>query len=337
MNELRVGILGCGKMGRVYAHWFSRNPRARVVSFYNRTFSKAENLAKEYENARAVRTWEDITVDPDVDVVGICSPSHEHLEQLEHAVLAGKHVLCEKPMARDADECRRMCIVSSASPVKVAVGFQMRFHPVIEKVDSLLPQIGDIFHLDFVFGMYRPEVTWRHSRLQGGGVLNELGSHLVDLACHWAGNISAVTAVNRIISSPREVEDYSVNLFEFAGGATGYLSCNYFDRRDRSIHGNILGSTGQINWQFSPYDPADSRVALHIHSHSREVPIDIPVEIDSVYPGHLDSFHKAIGHFVDCVFNGSTPLAGAAEGLRSMEVVDASYRSASEKARIELK
>jgi len=175
MNELKVGILGCGKMGRVYADCFSRNPHTRVTAFYNRTYSRAEALAAEYEGSQAMRTWQEITEDADLDIIGICTPSHEHLEQMSSAIEAGKHVMCEKPMARNAEECRRMCKVASASSVKVAVGFQMRFHPVIRKVDELLPRIGTLFHIDFVFGMNRPEVTWRHKSLQGGGVLKELG------------------------------------------------------------------------------------------------------------------------------------------------------------------
>jgi len=232
-----------------------------------------------------------------------------------------------------------MCKISAASSVKVGVGFQMRFHPVIRKVDELLRRIGELFHLDFVFGMYRPEVTWRHQSLQGGGVLRELGSHLVDLAIHWAGDVSAVSAQNRIISAPRKVEDYSVNLLEFSSGATGYLSCNYFDRRSRAIFGNLIGSTGQIAWQFSSYDPQDSRVSLYTNSGKEEALLDMPGEndIDVVYPGHLNSFAREIDHFVDCILNDKEPLAGPVEGSKAIEVIDASYKSTKKCERIELR
>ena len=336
MAALRVGILGCGKMGKVYAHWFSRCPQCRVTAFYNRTFSRAEELARQYPGARARRTWQEIAEDADVDVIGICTPGHEHLEQLESSVKASKHVLCEKPMARNLAEAGRMCEMSAGGSVKVAIGFQMRFHRVVLKVDELLPEIGEIFHIDFVFGMYRPEVTWRHQRLQQGGVLKELGSHLIDLACHWAGDVAAVSAVNRIVSPPREVEDYSVNLLEFVDGATGYLSCNYYDRRGRSIMGNLIGSKGQIQWEFSSYDPGDSKVILYTDTGKRDVAIEIPDEIDVVYPGHLDSFGREIDHFVDCIVSDARPLTGTTEGLRSMQITDASYRAAHEKRRIKL-
>ena len=338
MSTLKVGVLGCGKMGKVYARWFSRNPGTEVVAAFNRTYSRTVELAGEYPGLRPRKSWQEITTDPDIDIVGICTPSHEHLEQMESAVGAGKHVLCEKPMAKNHDECRRMCDLAAGSPGKVAVGFQMRFHPVIRKVDELLPRIGKVFHVDFVFGMYRPEITWRHKRIQGGGVLKELGSHLVDLGAHWAGDVASVSAHNRIISPPREVEDYSVNLLEFAGGATGYLSCNYFDRRSRAIVGYLLGSEGQICWQFGSYDPDDSRLTLYTNAGKQDVSIALPAEhdTDAVYPGHLDSFRLAIDHFVECIQNDSQPVAGVVEGAKALEVIDASYESARQGRRIEL-
>ena len=337
MNRLAVGILGCGKMGRVYSDWFSRNPRTRVAALYNRTHSRAESLAGEVAGSEARRAWQEITRDPEVDIIGICTSSNEHREQWLAALAAGKHVLCEKPMARDLSECGEMVAAASAAPVKVAIGFQMRHHPVIRKVGELLPEIGRLFHLDFVFGMYRPEITWRHDICQGGGVLKELGSHLLDLACCWAGEVSAITARNRILRAPREVEDYSVNLLEFASGVTGYLSTNYFDRRDRCIHGHLMGTDGQIVWQFSPYDPADSRVALLTNSGERQdVPIPIPETIDKVYPGHLDSFGREINEFVDCIVHDREPTAGPAAGMRAMEITAASYESTRLNKRIEL-
>ncbi len=323
-------------MGRVYARWFSRNTHIQVVAFYNRTFSRAEALAQKYPGACARKSWQEVTEDAGVDVVGICTPSHEHLAQLRSAVAAGKHVLCEKPLARDVNECRRMVEIGAAAPVRVAVGFQMRLHPVIRKVDELLPRIGRLFHLDFTLGMYRPEIGWRHEILQRGGVLKELGSHLFDLGRYWAGEVSAITARNRIISSAREVEDYSVNLLEFSSGVSGYLCSNYHDRRSRSIFGHLMGTEGQIAWQFSPYETKDSRVVLFGNESKEEIPIEIPEEIDHVYPGHLDSFGRNIDHFVECIITDRQPEAGLVEGMTAVEIADASYESTRLQKRIEL-
>ena len=321
-------------MGRVYAHWFSQNPHCHVVAFYNRTFATAETLAREYSGSKSYKTWQEITARPDIDIIGICTPSHEHLEQIEHACAHDKHILCEKPMAKDLNESIKLCRLTESSAPKIGIGFQMRFHPVVRLVDKLLPRIGDIFHLDFNFGMYRPENTWRHQGVQGGGVLKELGSHLLDLACHWAGDICGVQAVNRIVADDREVEDYSLNILEFANGVSGYLFSNYFDRRGRSIKGNIFGSQGQISWQFSSYDPADSKVKLYSDSGVQDIEVKLPADIDSVYPGHLDSFHLEINDFADSIVKNRRPHCGIAEGHRAMLLTDASYRSSRQQERI---
>ena len=188
-------------MGKVYARWFAAHPRCRVAAIYNRTPSRAAELAAAYPGARVFERWESLVNDSDIDVVGICTPSHEHLEQVRAALAAGKHVLCEKPMAADVDQCREMVELSRAARSKMMVGFQMRFHPVVTTVDRLLPRIGPIYHVDFNFSLYRPGVTWRHSLLQGGGVLKELSSHLFDLMRHWAGPVATIAGQNRIIET----------------------------------------------------------------------------------------------------------------------------------------
>jgi len=322
---LKVGILGAGKMGKVYARWFSANPHCEVVAFYNRTRERAEELSRRY-GGTVFDTWEALVSDAVVDAVGICTPSHQHLAQIERALEMGKHVLCEKPLAKDIHECRRILELSRAARSKMMVGFQMRFHPVVTTVDRLLERVGKVYHAEFVFGLYRPGVTWRHRLIEGGGVLKELSSHLFDLLEHWVGELSAVTGLNRIIEPDREVEDYSVNVLEFRNGASGFLFSSYLERRSSCILGNLMGTEGQISLQFSPYDPSDSRVVLFANNVT-DIPIAIPSEIDEVYPGHLDSFKREIDHFVECILHDEQPMISAAEGLRALEIIDASYES----------
>ena len=157
-------------------------------------------------------------------------------------------------------------------------------------------------------------------------MLKELSSHLFDLMQHWAGPVASIAGQNRIIETGREVEDYSSNQLEFAGGASGCLFSSYHDRRSQCIRGNLMGLAGQIDFQFSSYDPADSRITLY-GNEVEPIPVPIPAEIDAVYPGHLDSFKREIDHFLDCIASDRQPVATAEEGCRAMEVIDASYES----------
>lgn len=317
-------------MGKVYARWFTENPYCAVVGFYNRTRSSAEELAAEYPGSRVYSRWKDLILSSEADAIGICTPSHEHLDQFRTSVQQGKHVLCEKPMANEISHCQKMVELANSFPTKTyMVGFQMRFHPVIEQVNELLPTIGKIFHIDFSFGMYRPEITWRHKLDQAGGVAKELTSHLFDLGYCWAGEYRSIQGLNRIIRKGREVEDYSLNIVEYTGGASGYIVSNYHDRRSRRILGNIMALDGQISFSFSSYSPSDSMVTLYTGGTQSPVqfPIDLPSAIDSIYPGHLDSFKKEIDHFVDCILNGRVPEVTVEDGARAIQLVDASYES----------
>ena len=327
MAKLKVGIIGCGKMGKVYARWFSQNASCEVKAFYNRTISRAEELSNLYKGSKVFPAWQELVKEKELDIIGMCTPSHEHLEQFKLALAAGKHVLCEKPMATDINECQEMVNLSKRVRIKAMVGFQMRFHPVIQEVNGIIKTIGRVFHIDFVFGMYRPEITWRHKIIQGGGVLKELSSHLFDLARFWLGELSYITAQNKIIQTGREVEDYSVNLMEFKNGASGYLFSNYSDRRSRMIHGNIMGTSGQIEFQFSSYDPADSKVVLWQNNNKTECKVEIPAEIDEIYPGHMDSFKKEIDYFVKAIVDDKDITESCVEGMKSIEIIDASYES----------
>jgi predicted dehydrogenase len=97
-------------------------------------------------------------VDNNIDIIGICTPSHEHLAHFALAVRSGKHILYEKPMANDVNQCKKMVNLIENSRNKYMVGFQMRFYPVIEKINDLPPSIVSVFHIDFNFCMYKPEI-----------------------------------------------------------------------------------------------------------------------------------------------------------------------------------
>ncbi len=116
---------------------------------------------------------------------------------------------------------------------------------------------------------------------------------------------------------------------EFKNGVSGFINSNYHDRRSKLILGNIIGKTGQISFQFSSYDPEDSRVTLYdnINRKGIEVGIRMPEEIDPIYPGHLDSFKTEIDLFVECILNDNDLVVKLKDGLRSIETIDASCES----------
>lgn len=324
-DNIGIGIIGCGKMGRVYLHWFSKNPYCGILGVFNRTRDVAERCAGEY-GARAYADWRELLESPEVEAVGLCGPSFLHYEQAIIAARHGKHILCEKPMANTMEECRQMTRIAAESGVRLMVGFQMRFHPVIEKIDQVVGAVGQIFHIDFTFPMFREGVAWRHHAEQGGGVFKEHGCHLVDLVRHWLGEVRTVTSETMIVVPGRQVEDHCVTVLRMESGATASIYTTYNDRREPAIFGLILGTHGQIEFVLSPYRPGLSSVKLMADGVT-EFKIPIPEDPDPIYPGHLDSFRKEINHFVDAIKSGVPLIVDGTNGGKAIEVVIAAYES----------
>ncbi len=325
-DKLRVGVVSSGKMGRVYLHWFSQNPNCELTALYNRTYEKARDCVERY-GVEFYAHWEELVTSPEVDIVGLCGPPSLHAAQAVTAARAGKSVLCEKPMASSLQECQEMIAAAKQTEVTLMLGFQMRFHTVVRSLDQLIERIGRPFHLEFIFPMYRKGVTWRHKLVEGGGVLNANCSHLFDLARHWLGEISHMSAENSIVARGREVEDHSIAIFRFLTGATGFIYGTYNDRREAAIRGTILGTEGQINFVLSPYKPEWNSLVLMTGESEERIELPVPSAIDPVYPGHLDSFKQEIDHFVTCVLANRKPLATGLDGLKATEAVFAAYES----------
>jgi UDP-N-acetyl-2-amino-2-deoxyglucuronate dehydrogenase len=323
-----VGIIGAGKIGQIYLHSFSSHRECHIAALYNRTTDKAIPLAEKY-GGHLYTDWRDLLAADDVELVGICTPADQHCEQTVLACEAGKHVLCEKPMAPSLAECDQMIAAARANGVTLMIGFQMRFHPVVRGADEVVQSLGQLYHLDFEFPLYRPGFNWRHRRLMLGGVLKEAGVHLLDLACHWLGKVAYVSAETGIAEAQREVEDYATVTLRFHTGAAARIYCSFFDRRPSAIKGNLIGERGQLLFSLSPYRPEDSRLTLLDDDGERPLPLEMPwpENIDPIYPGYLNSFDREIAYFVECANSGFTPITNGELGRQAVEIALAAYQS----------
>lgn len=335
---MNIGILGLGKMGSVHAEVFSRNPLCRLYGFYNRTREKAEEFSRKYPGTRVYETWQEMMGDDAIDAVAISTPQYERLQQYRMAVEKGKHLFIEKPMFFSFGDMKETLSLLQDSKVCFYVDSQIENHPAILAVNRELHKVGRIFHIDMELSMYREEVKWKHKLIAGGGVLRELCGHLVDQAGDWLGEAISVTAVNKIVLPGREVEDYTVNLIEYKSGATLLLSGNYFEHKDRLYRGRILGTKGQLDFTFSSYDPADAKATLFIGDRKIPVAIELPEaqEINSVYPGHMDSFQKEADRFIKCAAAGENAADTVQKEAKTTQIICASYESSRKNLKIML-
>jgi len=334
-EAIGVGVIGCGKAGTAHLTWYSQNPFVKLVGVYDPDPAALEAAASRFR-VTTFNSIEDLLEQSALEMVSICGPSNTRAEQVLLACRYHKQVVCEKPMATNLEECRAMIQAASEHRVKLMCFLNMRFHPVIERIDRLIAQIGPIYHIDLEYTQFRTNVSWRHKLVQGGGVLKEQGIHPIDLALHWVGDVENVEAETLVVHPDREVEDHCVTLCRFKSGALGVIYTSYSDRQEESMFGKILGLDGQIRFTLSPYNPDFNRVFLTTDA-TTEVPLeDFRGVVDPVYPGLLDATKATIDHFVDCVrLDQETPLDGPT-AMKAMEVVMASYLSQATCAKVSL-
>lgn len=264
-EKIRVGVIGAGRIAdmvhvpslRLCPDW------CEVIAVASRTEEKAKAFAERWGIARVHADWGSLLVDPDVDAVVVCPPSGLTYTVAKAAVAAGKHILCEKPLALDYQQARELQEVAERAPITHMVAFTFRFVPGLRYLKRLVSEghFGEIRHwrlsyfTDFMLDPTAP-IAWRNQRANAGaGILADMGSHAIDFARYLLGDIASVCGVNRLYvrerpspaggrgsgMEPVDAEDAYAFAVEFASGAIGTFDLN------RAVAGR--GGSGRGNYQ----------------------------------------------------------------------------------------
>lgn len=196
---LRFGLIGCGDIGRLRADALRKTPGCRLTAVADVDPRKAQEVAGT-SGAAALADWRDLVRRPDVDAVIVSTPPHLHAEMTIAALDQGKHVLCEKPLARTLQECRAMVAAAERSGRRLATGFNYRFYPSFALAKRLVDEgaIGRLNHIRS-YGGYSAtghNQPWVHDAgTVGGGALRDIGIHLIDLTRDLLGEVREVQGV----------------------------------------------------------------------------------------------------------------------------------------------
>ena len=189
---LNIGIVGCGKIAQVrHIPEYAANENARLVGFFNPSTHRAEEMAAKY-GGKVYVTAEDLFADPEIDAVSVCAANYAHAELTIQALRAGKHVLCEKPMAITLEDCERMLCEAEKAGKRLLIGQNQRFAKAHVKAKELLQDgvIGKVITFRTVFGHGGPETwsispgkgTWFFDKSKAAmGAMADLGIHKTDL------------------------------------------------------------------------------------------------------------------------------------------------------------
>ena len=256
-----VGMLGYAFMGKAHANGYKKLSymawppplMPRLVSIAGRDEQAVSAAAHRYGFERYVTDWRELVADPEVELFDNGGPNNLHAEPTIAAAEAGKHVICEKPLGRDAAESHEIWQRVEAAGVVHMCAFNYRFVPAVRLARQLL-EAGDLGEIHHFRGRYLQEwgatdaEVWRFEKsVAGSGALGDLGTHVIDLARYLVGEITAVSALTATFRPGREVDDAFESVVAFESGAIGTIEATRFATgRKNSFQWEINGSNGSI-------------------------------------------------------------------------------------------
>ena len=230
---ITFGILGCGMIANIHADAIKGISGARLEGVADANEENALRFAARY-GVKAYSSYEEMLADKEIDAVCICTPSFLHAENAISALLAGKHVALEKPMALDIAQAKKIAKTCEETGKKLTVISQFRFSEDLRRVKRLIGEgaFGKITLCDLRMKYYRSEEyftssTW-HGRLacEGGGALMNQGIHGIDILLYLCGDVKKVRGEIRTLSHNIEVEDTAAAVVEFESGALGTIEAS---------------------------------------------------------------------------------------------------------------
>ena len=253
--EIGVGMLGYAFMGKAHANAFKKIPYMmyppvaipKLVAVAGRNENAVKEAAARYGYSKYYTDWRDLIADDDVQLFDNGGPNDAHAEPCIAAAKAGKHILCEKPLARTTKEAASMLEAVTKAGVKHAVAFNYRFVPAIRMAKDLIMsgKLGQIYHFravylqEWIMPHYGTPHIWRLDKsVAGSGALGDLGAHIIDLGRYLIGEPRRVSAFAKTFIPERpgsdgkmkkvDVDDAFVAAVEFENGALGTLEATRF-------------------------------------------------------------------------------------------------------------
>ncbi|MBC3941081.1 Gfo/Idh/MocA family protein [Sphingomonas albertensis] len=337
-RKLGYAIVGLGYYGlETILPQFVNCEHSRVTALVSGDRTKALGAAAKYDvPERSIYTYADfdrIRDNPDVDIVYVCLPNSMHADYTIRAAKAGKHVMCEKPMAISVAECEAMIRACKAASKKLMIGYRCHFEPFNLEAMRLAKSgaAGKIRYVRSEHGfVQRDPDKWRLKRaMAGGGSLMDMGIYSLQAARYMTGEepiaVTARESTDRRDPRFREVEDMIEWTLEFPSGAIAGCQSMYSANQNHIL---LMGDKGRV--ELEPATRYDGN-KMWTGRDGRETTITSPPP----GPGKTQ-FAGQLDHLAECILDGREPIVSGEEGLRDMRIVEAIYRSVREGRTVKL-
>lgn len=328
---LKVGVLGCGTIARVrHLLEYDNNKEVEITAVCDIVEERAEEMAKLY-GAKAYTDYRDVLANKEIDVISICLPNYLHASVTIAALNAGKHVLCEKPMATSKDEAEAMIAAGKLNDKKLMIAHNQRFVASHQKAKEIIEsgKLGKLYSFSTTFGHPGPEEwsidgaeSWFFDKERAFiGAMGDLGVHKADLMRYLLGEFSEVGAfIETNAKQNTEVDDNAVCILRTESGIIGTLTASwaYVTGGDNSTI--IYGENGTLRLEADPvYSLIEEYRDGTIINHQLE-------KIQTNEEGG-QSNSSIIDYFITSILENSEPPIPGEEGMKSLEIILAAIES----------
>lgn len=338
---IRFGIVGCGHIAHRHAQHILDHGEAELRSVFDIRPERASDFAVKH-GTHAAGTLDELLMDPELDIVNVCTPNGHHCDVALQCLSSGKHILVEKPMAISRLSCERMVDRALKQNRQLFVVKQNRFNPPVEALKELLEgqALGEVYLVVVNCfwnrnARYYEDSDWKGTRDLDGGTLFTQFSHFVDVMYYLFGDVTNIqgSVVNASHQGLIEFEDTGVFTFRFLDGAMGSLSYTtscYEKNYEGSI--TVFAEKGTVKVGGKYLNVVDYQLTQG--GEMADVPaIERPNDY-GYYEGSMSNHDKVIANVIDALQDRSRIKTSALEGMKVVEIIERMYAvaAASERA-----
>ncbi len=325
MKTINLGLIGLGVEGKSLLSSSLKLKEFKIEAVADLS-PKARNTAKKYGVKDVYEKYEDLLKDANIDGVIISLPNFLHQEAAVKSAEAGKHILLEKPLARNVEEGEKILSAVQKNSVKLMVGFNMRFDPLVIRLHDQIVngyfgevQIAEATNISGgpfsprsdSIGPVKVPSWWLDKELTGGGALLDLGSHLVDILIWFFGEVESASSVLKYLFRT-DLEDVATCTLKFKNGAIGTVKAGWFSKSFISSL-QVCGTAKNTSVQLAPVSTS-SIIRAGI---ARKFGL-----------AKETSRYLELQHFVNCIQKDEQPQPSGEEGLLGLQAISLAYRNA---------
>lgn len=315
IRKLKWGVAGCGKFTETaFLPAIKVLRKSMVQSVYSHDAARAKFISEKFAVPGAYTDYDEF-LKSGIDAVYIGSVNSDHYMQVIKAARAGKHILCEKPLAvtyRQAEEMVRVC---EENKVQLAINYTQRFHPVVPKAKEIIDSgmLGKLVSMQINFNInFEPGENFRYKKeLSGGGALRDLGTHAIDLLRYLGGEITEIDGILDDIIYKSDVDDFALGMVKFERGGYGTFNVSYNNKRAFNRI-EILGYKGALC--------IDNLIGIR-HS-SAKITILLDGEAKKAFRKRGHKLHNCLKSVQKSFWNNTTPLVTGYDGLINLKLME---------------